>query len=65
MVDELYEVQKFVGTGKPPETVAYGIPDFNSAVRTLNNYVTSNPEYSYRLVRIVIDFIQCKKSEMK
>ncbi len=53
-----WEIQKFVETNKPCETVKYNIGTFEEGVKSLINFARNNPTYAYRLVKIEIDFIK-------
>lgn len=53
-----YEVQKFVATNQPVETVKYNIPTYEEGVKSLMNFARNNPAYVYRLIKIEIDFIK-------
>lgn len=58
MTEPYWEVQRFVETNKPCETVKRNIATFEEGVKALVNYVRNNPSYAYRLVKIEIDFLQ-------
>jgi len=52
-----FEIQKFVATNKPPETVKYNIVSFEDGLKELLSVARDNPTGAYRLIQVAVDFV--------